>query len=181
MSIIKQFLNKILILIQIPLVIIFIIFEELIWEGIARPIYLKIKSLQILKRLERALESIPRGLILLFFIIIFTIVESAGVIAGILFLKGQILLGLFLYFIKIPIAGFTFWLFKVTKSKLLSFGWFEFLYNKMLNLFLWFKRQDIYIVTLNLIRKVKIFLSGGEFRKRLKELYIDMKKIFDRR
>jgi len=189
MSIIEKIINKVLILIQLPLVLLFIIFEEVIWEGIARPIYVRIKSLRILKKFERILEITPRGVILFLFIIIFTIVETAGIMAGILFIKGQILLGLGLYLTKIPIAGFTFWLFKVTKSKLLSFSWFEWIYNKMMGFFSWLKKQDIYRDTMRLVKNLKDYFrkikskyfAGGEFSRRIKKLYIDMKKIFDRR
>ncbi len=182
MNIINKVLRKLLILIQIPLVILFIIFEELIWEGIAKPIYNHIKSMRLLQKFEQSLFDTSRGVILFFFIIIFTIVETAGVVAGILFIKGQILLGLVLYLTKIPIAGFTFWLFKVTKSKLLSFDWFNWSYIKMNLLFYWFKNQDIYIKTIIMVKKIKLYFSGnGEFLKRLKLLYIDIKKIFNRR
>jgi len=189
MSIIRKILNKMIILIQLPLVLLFIIFEEVIWEGIARPIYVKIKSLKILKKFERVLENTHRGVILSLFIVIFTIVETAGIMAGVLFIKGQILFGLGLYLTKIPIAGFTFWLFKVTKSKLLSFGWFEWIYNKMMIFFSWLKGKDIYIDTIIIVKSIKEYLkyikakyfAGGEFGRRMKKLYVDMKKIFDRR
>jgi len=190
MSIVNSFLKKLLILIQLPLVIIFIIFEELIWEGIARPIYDKIKSLHIIKRLEITLQATSRAVILFFFILILIVVEGAGVMAGVLFIKGQILLGLGLYLSKIPIAGFTFWMFKVTKDKLLSFGWFEWSYNKMIKFFNWLKGLTIYITTMKMVHNIKLYfrnlklkyLKGdGEFIRRTKKLYIDMKKIFDRR
>jgi len=181
MKIINKVLRKLLIIIQIPLVILFIIFEELIWEGIAKPIYNHIKSMHLLQKFEQSLLNTSRGIILFFFIIIFTIVETAGVVAGILFIKGQILLGLILYLTKIPIAGFTFWLFKVTKPKLLSFNWFNWSYIKMNSLFSWFKNQKIYIQTILMVKKIKLYFSGnGKFFKRLKLLYLDIKKIFDR-
>ena len=182
MNIINKILHKLLILIQIPLIILFIIFEELIWEGIAKPIYNYIKSMRLLQRFEQTLLDTSRGVILFFFIIIFTTVETAGVVAGVLFINGKIVLGLIIYLTKIPIAGFTFWLFKVTKSKLLSFNWFNWSYIKINSLFDWFKKQDIYIKTILIVKKVKLYFTGnGKFFKRLKLLYIDMKKIFDRR
>jgi len=178
----NRFLDKLLILIQLPLVILFIIFEELIWEGIAKPIYNYIKSMRLLIKIENILLDTSRGIILLFFIIIFTTVETAGVVAGLLFIKGQIALGLIIYLTKIPIAGFTFWLFKVTKHKLLSFYWFNWSYIKINSIFDWFKNQQIYINTILTIKKIKLYFTGnGKFLKKVKYLYINMKKIFNRR
>ena len=44
--------NRFILLLQLFLVMIYIIFEELIWEGIAKPIYETIHALKILQKLE---------------------------------------------------------------------------------------------------------------------------------
>ncbi|MEA3418500.1 MAG: hypothetical protein U9Q90_03790, partial [Campylobacterota bacterium] len=124
MRLIRYFLHKTVTFVQLLLVLIFILFEELIWEGIAEPIYAKVRSLKILQRAETMLETTPRNIILFFFLLIFSVVEGTGILAGILFLQGKVLLGAGLYLAKIPIAAFTFWLFNVTKEKLLSYDWF---------------------------------------------------------
>jgi len=191
MRIIDSILHKLSILIQLPLVIIFILFEEVIWEGIAQPIYNKFRSLRVLQKIETKLQVTHRSVILFSFIIIFVIVEAAGIFAGILFVQGQILLGLGLYITKIPIAAFTFWLFKVSKEKLLSYGWFDWIYTKIMTLFEWLKSLEIYQSTMQNVRKVKeiiktkfrafkekYFAEESAFTKRFKRLYIHMKKLF---
>jgi len=100
--------------IQFILVSIFILFEEIIWEGLANPIHTKIVSLNILVNLENIITLFNRYIILLLFTILLLGVEGVGILAGVFFVQGKITLGILLYLIKIPIAGFTFWLFKVT-------------------------------------------------------------------
>jgi len=172
------------------LVLIFILFEELIWEGIAEPIYLKIHSLKILQRVEKMLEGTPRILILSFFLLIFLAVEGAGILAGILFLQGKIHMGIGLYLMKIPIAAFTFWLFNATKEKLLSYSWFAWSYRKIMALFEWLKHLEIYQGTMDRLKRwkqllkakvqaVKEYFSGeSSLVARLPHLYIQMKKFF---
>lgn len=124
--------NKFISLLQLLLVITFIIFEELIWEGIAKPIYEAIHSLKILQKIETKLQHINAYVILVIFVLLLATVEIFGIYAGILFVSGQVLLGLSLYLSKIPIAAFTFWLFRVTEDKLMQFRWFKWLYEKMM-------------------------------------------------
>ena len=52
MSSIQKIINKSIMLIQLLLVVIFIVFEEIIWEGFAKPIYLYIRELRILQTIE---------------------------------------------------------------------------------------------------------------------------------
>ena len=190
MRLIHYFLHKTVTFVQLLLVLIFILFEELIWEGIAEPIYLKIHSLKILQRVEKMLEGTPRILILSFFLLIFLAVEGAGILAGILFLQGKIHMGIGLYLMKIPIAAFTFWLFNATKEKLLSYSWFAWSYRKIMALFEWLKHLEIYQGTMDRLKRwkqllkakvqaVKEYFSGeSSLVARLKHLYIQMKKFF---
>ena len=190
MNIIHSILHKLSIIIQLPLVIIFILFEELIWEQIAQPLYNKIKSLKVLQKIEVKLQTTHRGVILFAFIIILTVVEVAGLVAGVLFIQGKILLGLGLYLSKIPIAAFTFWLFKVTKIKLLSFGWFAWIYNKMISGFEWLKARAIYQKIMMSVQNIKKYIKEwfrlfkakfvtkeSGFTLRIKKLYRDIKQI----
>ena len=56
--------HKVISLSQLILVLIYIIFEELIWEGIARPIYVFIHSLKILHKIEETLHAVNAYVIL---------------------------------------------------------------------------------------------------------------------
>jgi len=147
--------NRFISLLQLILVMIFIVFEELIWEGIAKPIYEAIHSLKILQKIEAKLQHINAYIILVIFVALLATVETFGIYAGILFVSGHILLGLGLYLSKIPIAAFTFWLFRVTEEKLMQFGWFKWLYEKMMAGIEWLKSREIYVETMVRLKRIK--------------------------
>ena len=181
LSIIK---HKLITLLQLILVIIYIIFEELIWEGIAKPIYETIHSLQILQKVEAKLQHVNPTVILVIFVVLLAIVETFGIYAGMLFVSGQVLLGLGLYLSKIPIAAFTFWLFRVSEDKLMQFGWFKWLYDKIMLGIAWLKSHEVYISTMKRIKelkallktwKAKYFSKESPFIKKLKKLYKSVK------
>jgi len=181
--------NKFISLLQLMLVMIFIIFEELIWEGIAKPIYEAIHSLKILQKIEAKLQHINAYVILVIFVLLLATVETFGIYAGMLFVSGQVLLGLALYISKIPIAAFTFWLFRVTEDKLMQFGWFKWLYEKMMAGIAWLKSRKMYIETMARLKRVKqrlkqsakafkakYFAKESPFMTKVKRLYKTMKE-----
>ncbi len=180
--------NKFTSLLQLILVIIYIIFEELIWEGIAKPIYEAIHSLKILQKLEAKLQHVNPSIILVIFVLLLSVVEAFGIYAGMLFVSGQVLLGLSLYLSKIPIAAFTFWLFRVTEDKLMTFGWFKWLYDKMIAAIDWLKSREMYIKTMERLKavkegikksikvfKTKYFSKESLFMTKVKSLYKTIK------
>jgi len=176
--------NKFTSLLQLILVIIFIIFEELIWEGVAKPIYEAIHSLKILQKVEAKLQHVNPSIILIIFVVLLLVVETFGIYAGMLFVSGQVLLGLGLYLSKIPIAAFTFWLFRVTEDKLMTFGWFKWLYEKMMVGIAWLKSREMYIKTMERLKTIKVFVRNWKkkyfakespFISRLKKLYQSVK------
>ena len=180
--------NKLISLLQLLLVIIYVIFEELIWEGIAKPIYEAIHSLKILQKLESKLQSMNATVILLIFMVLLIVVEAAGIYAGMLFVSGQVAVGLALYLSKIPIAAFTFWLFRVTEDKLMQFGWFKWLYDWMIRGIEWLKSRTMYKKTMERLRAVKLilkentkifkakyFAKESPFINKIKEMYKTLK------
>jgi hypothetical protein len=177
-------MNKILTLLQLILVITFIIFEEIIWEGIAKPIYEWVHSLKILIKLEKVLNKLPSWMILGIFVVLLISVELFGLIAGGLFISGHMLLGLALYSIKIPIAAFTFWMFKVTDDKLMQYKWFAWMYEKLMEFMKWIKSLEIYQSTMQMLKKFKqsikefkqiYFASSSPFIQKTKKLYHSIK------
>jgi len=184
----QKIAQRLLLVLQFLLVFLFILFEEIIWEGIAKPIYNKIESLHITQKLEKSIVNTNRYLLLLIFTVILLVVEGAGIFAGVLFVNGYILFGLLLYIAKIPIAAFTFWLFKVSKDKLLSFDWFAWLYRKTMNGLDRLKNLDIYKSTIAMMLKFKerikkrwrafkdrFFDKDSSFTEELKSFYNYMK------
>jgi len=173
---------------QLILVLIYIIFEELIWEGIARPIYVFIHSLKILHKVEETLHAVNAYVILVIFVVLLGLVEALGIYAGILFISGQALFGMSLYITKIPIAAFTFWMFRITEDKLMQFGWFKWIYDRIMKGIDWLKYCDMYIKTMERLkeikRSVKVYILGfkekyfankSPFIEKIKRLYAVMK------
>lgn len=168
--------NKLISLLQLLLVIIYIIFEELIWEGIAKPIYVAIHSLKVLQKLEAWLQNVNASVVLFIFMVLLIVVEAAGIYAGMLFVSGNVVLGLTLYISKIPIAAFTFWLFRVTEDKLMQFGWFKWLYEKIMQAIDWLKSREMYKKTMERLKRLK--LSMSEWKKAFKAKYFSKKSPF---
>jgi len=186
----QKIAQRLLLVLQFVLVFIFILFEEIIWEGIAKPIYEKIQSLKILQKLKAKIAHSNRYIILVVFLVLLLTVEAAGLLAGVFFVQGYMLFGLTLYMAKIPIAAFVFWLFKVSKSKLLSFDWFSWSYEKLMAGLAWVKDLDIYKTTMEYMSKlkskikeqrVKYFSKESRFTEELKSFYSYIKNFKNRR
>jgi len=184
----NKILGRVLLVFQFILVFLFILFEEIIWEGIAKPIYEKIESLHIIQKLELKIKETNRYLLLVVFSVLLLTVEAAGVLAGIFFVQGHILFGLILYVTKIPIAAFVFWLFKASKKKLLSFDWFNWAYAKLMAGLDWLKERDSYKEMMAYMAKIKeqikrrwraikakYFAKEGSFTEELKSFYAYIK------
>lgn len=184
MSILKSFIQKFIMLIQLILVVIFIVFEEIIWEGFARPIYEFIHELHILQKLQTKLLSTNRYIVLLLFVVLLVGVETAGITAGVMAVNGMLVYAVLLYALKIPIAAFTFWLFRATQSKLFTFGWLKYLYSKVMQFFDWIKSTKVYKNTIKISKKLKAktrkqisifkrkyFSGDDELKKRFARLY----------
>ena len=136
--------HKLILLLQLILVLIYVIFEELIWEGIAKPIYEFIHSLKVLQKVETILHSLNAYVILVIFVVLLGIVEALGIYAGVLFVSGMMWHGMTLYIAKIPIAAFTFWIFRITEDKLMQFGWFKWMYDQIMKAIDWLKSCEMY-------------------------------------
>jgi hypothetical protein len=185
--------HKLITLLQLILVIAYIIFEEIIWEGIAHPIYRYVHSLKILQKVEEKLHAVNAYVILVLFMVMLASVEAFGLYAGYLFVSGNVAIGLSIYLTKIPIAAFTFWMFRVTEEKLMQFGWFEWIYGKIMASIAWLKSLEIYLGTVDLLKRTKAyvkvrvreirekyFLKESPFIKRLKRLYRSIKQTLKR-
>jgi hypothetical protein len=184
----NKIFGRVLLIFQFILVFLFILFEEIIWEGIAKPIYNKIESLDITQKLEIKIQHTHRYVVLAVFSTLLLAVEGTGLLAGVFFVQGQILLGLFLYIAKIPIAAFVFWLFKAGKEKLLSFDWFNWCYERLMAGLDWLKERKSYQEMMAYMSKIKekikakwkiikakYFAEEGSFMKELKNFYVYMK------
>jgi hypothetical protein len=168
--------HRIILLLQLLIVITYLIFEELIWEGIAKPVYAYVHSLRIMQKVETRLQAFNAHIILFLFVIIFALVQLIGLYAGLLFMSGQILLGMIVYVTKIPLAAFTFWVFRVTEEKLMTFGWFKWVYEKIMASIAWVKSREIYLKTMDRLMQVKVKIK--KFSGEIKEKYFTQKSPF---
>ena len=181
--------HKLIILLQLILVITYIIFEEIIWEGIAHPIYRYVHTLKILQKVEEKLHTVNAYVILVLFVVMLASVEALGVYAGYLFVSGKVIIGLSIYLTKIPIAAFTFWMFRVTEDKLMQFDWFKWIYEKIMVFIDWLKSLEIYQDTMQklklLKKRIRYFLNffkknylskESAFVSRLKRIYRSIKR-----
>jgi hypothetical protein len=143
-----------------------------------------ISELQISKNLTPKILSLNPYLILLIFIIPFILVELLGVYAGIIFISGHVIFGIFLYLLKIPIAALIFWFFNVTKEKLLEFTWFSFIYEKLIFLINKIKMSKAYLLikekTMILKKELKeeIFISKNRLKEKIVRIYRLLKNKF---
>ncbi len=159
----------------------YIIFEELIWERIAEPFIGYLNNLKILKKIEYWIKKIDSRVMLIIFLILFIKVELLGIYAGMLLVQGKIIAGSLLYLTKIPIAAFTFWLFGVSKSKLLKFRWFSISYNYIMTIIDRIKHSITYINIKDRIQKIRgfikenIFSKKGVLLKKIRYLYKKLK------
>ena len=168
------------------LVFTYIVFEELFWETIARPIYEYIHTRKILQKIEKQITHLHPWLLLTLFLSIFIVVEVVGIFAGILALQGNVVVAGLLYLSKIPVAAFAFWLFRISQNKLLSIGWFRYTYNFIMKQIDRLKNTDVYHAVKEKSAAIKDrikalkrkYLPKGEFRKRIKRIYLQLKKIF---
>jgi len=178
--------HRLISLLQFILVLTYIIFEELIWDGIAKPIYETIHALKILQKIEARLVTANPSAILFLFVVLLTLVELFGIYAGVLFVSGQMLLGLLLYISKIPVAAFTFWLFRVTEDKLMEFGWFKWIYEWIMRAIEWIKSSEIHRQTMEYLLEIrkrikalkeKYFSGKSPFIEKMKHLYKRLKTL----
>ncbi len=106
--------------------------------------------------------------------------------AGKLFLEGKVLHGALIYAGKIPIAAFTFWLFRVSKSQLLEFAWFEKSYLWTMALIEKLKSSEVYINIKAKATEIKSYLKTTFFRdksvikKKIAVIYRRLKVLWKR-
>jgi hypothetical protein len=140
----KKILAKIADIVLGILVTIYIVLEELIWENIAEPIYTLIHGLALLQKAEESIAKLDRHILLVLFLAVFAQVELLGIFSLKLIGTGQVFAGTAVYIGKIPVAAFTFWLFRISKEKLMTFGWFKQGYDALISNIEKIKLSSIY-------------------------------------
>ena len=177
----KKFIDFFLIV----LVLIYILFEELVWEKIAKPIVKLITRLltkfNFFEDFILKIEKLNSYTILFIFLILFTFVELLGIYAFMIFFQGKIFFAIFVYILKLPLAVFILWFFNLTKDKLLQFSWFRFLYKSMIFFVSKIKDFRIYILVKDKIYEIKEYInfkfnaSDGIIKAKILKIYQKLK------
>ncbi len=107
-----------------PVILLFIVFEELVYKQIALPIFNVIKNWRLIARLNGFIGSQNRYVILFIFLLFFVSLEILGITSLMLFAKGVFLFGVIMCFIKSLIALYSFIILELQKEKLFIFAWF---------------------------------------------------------
>jgi len=155
----------------------YIFYEEIVWERLAKPIVQYVQSFNLCKRIEAYLKGVNGKVILIAFVFLFVIVEIQGFYAGVLLLQGKVFLWALIYAGKIPIAALTFWVFRVTKPKLMAFAWFEKAYNFVMHWIDWLKATDVYKNIKIRASELKSYIKknymreGDSTKKKFKKIY----------
>ena len=155
----------------------YIVFEEIVWERFARPIFSYISSLKILKKLDEYLQTINSTIILIIFLILFATVEILGLVAASFFLQGKVVSGVLIYAGKLPISAFTFWAFQSTKQKLMEFRWFKKTYHFVMGIIDKITRSQIYkgikrkTAPIQQYLRKKLFSDKESFTKKIQFIY----------
>lgn len=152
---------------QIPiyfLVLLFILFEDLIWRKIAEPIANLFKKIEFFHFVEvKVLANMNSYSVLALFLSLFIVVEILGIVAIALIGKGLLVSGILLYVGKIPVASFAFWIFKVSKEKLLVISWFNKIYLLVVKFIEFVKNTSYYNNSIDFYHKLKaLFKSEKE-------------------
>jgi hypothetical protein len=149
------------------LVTIYIVLEELIWENIAEPIYTFIHGLSILHKAEAFIHELNRHVLLVLFLTLFIQVELLGIFALQMIGTGNVIAGTALYAGKIPVAAFTFWLFRISKEKLMTLEWFNKAYDFFMSIIVKIKMSAIHQRIVARLKSVKEWLKIWLYSPRL--------------
>lgn len=168
---------------QIPayfLVLLFIFFEDIIWDKLAKPIAEFFKTLSIFSFVEKLIVSLNKYVVLSLFLVIFIFAEYLTPVSLSLISDGQVLLGGFVYLLKIPSASLAFWIFRITEEELLSIGWFNNIYQKLQAFISYVKNTSYFINAKEFYLRVKTRVK--EFFKKEKELFFIafLKRVYKR-
>ncbi len=160
MKYIKKIFLQLLYFFQLILLLFYIILEELVWEQLAKPIYHFFLNLKLAIKFENFLKSHNRYIPLVLFLSTFVFGELLGLLTPIFLANGLIILAFLLYFMKILIVAFAFWLFKLEKERLLSFFIINYLYEKIIYFNTKIKSSKIYKTLIGNLKKIKNYLKA---------------------
>jgi hypothetical protein len=178
--------KKLINIILIPIVLGYIIFEEIVWDRFAEPIFRYINQLKILQKLDQLLQRINSKVILIIFVLLFVTVELLGGVAAGLFIKGKVITSVLVYATKIPISALTFWIFQATRKRLMKFVWFKQAYLFLMNIISVITHSQVYLGIKAKTAPIKKYIrenlvgNKGYLKGRIQAIYAKLKAIVNR-
>lgn len=180
----KYKVDKVVKYLKVLAVVLFILVEEIAWNKIGRPAYIKVKSLKIMKRFKAWIADVKnRWALLAVFIAPFLLMEISSLYAVKAIATGAIITGIGLYTIKILLTAPVVIIFSIAKNELVTFYPIRYGYGAILN----FKRSQTFRNVKAYIAKLKIelvkfkdeYLDGDntDLGDELKKMYEDIKKV----
>jgi hypothetical protein len=174
----KRLMNRLMKYLKFLLVILFIIFEEVIWNKIGKPAYTLVKNLKIMQRFKNWVSNVKhRYLVLGIFMIPFILMEVSSLFAISALTKGMIYTGIGLYTVKILLTAPVVIIFNSAKSQLVSFWIIKYSYGMILR----FKRSATFRRVKQITKDVsefkKEYMGSGELKAELKNLYVKIKQV----
>jgi hypothetical protein len=164
-------------------VVLFIIFEEIVWNKIGKSAYLAVKSLKIMDRFKVWVSEFDnRFALLAIFLAPFIGMEILSLFAVKALATGAIVTGVGLYVFKALLTAPVVIIFNTAKPQLTSFLPIRYGYGCILNL----KRSNTFRSVKVYIGKVKVelakfkdeYLNGdAKLSEELKKMYEDIKKV----
>lgn len=182
----NSILNTFKVVAEILLVIGFIVFEEIIWKKAVVPFKEWVAGFKTIQRLQTWIEAQNTITTLGFFLAPFVVAEALGIWSTGQLVVGHVGTAIFLYVLKIPVAGGAFWVFSFSKEKLLTLDWFKTAYELIMKGFDWVKATKIYGKVQARITKVKEYIAnlkgeGDGIGSRFTNIYKELKKLFEKK
>lgn len=140
-------------------VILYMFFEEYIWQTIVVKVINKIKEYRLYAKYIEFMKGSNRYFILIIFMILFIASEYLGIFSFVLFAQMKMMLGMFLYIVKLLVATIAFSTLNATKEILCSFIWFNYIYGKLVYFSEWIKNTKTYKNIKHILKVCKRFVK----------------------
>jgi hypothetical protein len=139
------------------IVIVYLIFEELVWVRVVAPIYHFAEKLHLYDIfLEYVKNRAGRYTVLFLFVLPFIVGEGLGIASGVLAANMYIVGAIMLYLLKIPLVLLAFSILKNSKDTLYTFAWFMYLHKMTLKGIDVIKNSGTYLLFKKLTHSLKL-------------------------
>lgn len=162
------------------LVLIYFIFEEIIWNKLALPFINYIKQFNLYKMSLNFISEQDKYIILILFCSMFGFAEYLGILAFVFLGQAHVLMFCLFYVLKTLFAVYSLAILNNSKEKLFSFKWFKFTYDLLMKIIDYIKNSKYYISIKESLKifklKLKYFLIN--YKENIKNLIIKLKTVY---